>query len=100
MHKIITLIQFQKQAKKVIFTNILFMDISQHIEINPRIMMGKPLIKGTRITVELILEKLSFGESEEDILLAHPHISKEDIKAALAFAAQSLKGENIYPVSI
>lgn len=76
------------------------MNIPEHIEINPKIMMGKPVIKGTRITVEMILEKLSAGESEEDILLAHPHISKEDIKAALAFAAQSLKGEKIYPIAI
>lgn len=76
------------------------MDITQHIEVNPKIMMGKPVIKGTRITVELILEKLSAGENEEDILMAHPHITKEDIKAALAFAAQSLKGEKIYPIAI
>ena len=75
------------------------MDISQHIEINPRILMGKPVIKGTRISVELILEKLSTGETENQILEAHPHITKEDIKAALAFAAQSLKGENIYPIA-
>ncbi len=74
------------------------MDVTQYIEISPKIMMGKPVIKGTRITVELLLEKLSAGETEEDILLAHPHITKEDIKAALSFAAQSLKGENIYPV--
>lgn len=76
------------------------MNIPEHIEINPKIMMGKPVIKGSRIPVEMILEKLSAGESEEDILLAHPHISKEDIKAALAFAAQSLKGEKIYPIAI
>ncbi len=76
------------------------MDITQHIEINSKIMMGNPVIKGTRITVELTLEKLSAGETEENILLAHPHISKEDIKAALAFAAQSLKGEKIYPIAI
>lgn len=62
--------------------------------------MGKPVIKGTRITVELILEKLSIGETEEDILRLHPHISKDDIKAVLAFAAQSLKGEKIYPIVI
>ena len=74
------------------------MDVTQYIEINPKIMMGKPVIKGTRITVELLLEKLSAGETDENILLAHPHITKEDIKAALLFAAQSLKGENIYPV--
>ncbi|MEO6870024.1 MAG: DUF433 domain-containing protein [Ginsengibacter sp.] len=76
------------------------MDIIQHIEVNPKIMMGKPVIKGTRITVELILEKLSVGETEDDILEAHPHVSREDIKAALAFAAESLKGEKIYPIAI
>lgn len=62
--------------------------------------MGKPVIKNTRITVELILEKLSSGESEDDLLIAHPRLTKQDIKAALAFAAQSLKGENIYPVAV
>ena len=75
------------------------MDISNHIEINPKILMGKPVIKGTRISVEQILEKLSAGETENEILQAHPHITKEDIKTALAFAAQSLKGENIYPIA-
>jgi uncharacterized protein (DUF433 family) len=75
------------------------MDIQQNVEINPRIMMGKPVVKGTRITVESILEKLSSGETEDDIIKAHPHLTKENIKAALSFAAQSLKGENIYPVS-
>jgi uncharacterized protein (DUF433 family) len=75
------------------------MDIAHHIEINPKILMGKPVIKGTRISVEMILEKLSAGETENDLLQAHPHITKEDIKAALAFAAQSLKGENIYPIA-
>ena len=74
------------------------MDISKHIEINPKILMGKPVIKGTRISVEQILEKLSAGETENEILRAHPHITTEDIKAALAFAAQSLKGENIYTI--
>ena len=76
------------------------MDISQHIELNPKIMTGKPVIKGTRITVELILEKLSAGETEEDIIEAHPHLTNNDIKAALAFTAQSLKVEKIYPIVI
>ncbi len=75
------------------------MDIFQHIEVNPKILMGKPVIKGTRISVEQILEKLSAGETENEILQAHPHITTENIKAALAFAAQSLKGENIYPIA-
>jgi uncharacterized protein (DUF433 family) len=56
------------------------MDIAHHIEINPKILMGKPVIKGTRISVEMILEKLSAGETENDLLQAHPHITKEDIK--------------------
>ena len=64
------------------------MNIEQYIEVNPKIMMGKPVIKNTRITVELILEKLSSGETEDDILIAYPHLTKEDIKAALAFAAK------------
>ncbi|MEO5946553.1 MAG: DUF433 domain-containing protein [Chitinophagaceae bacterium] len=59
------------------------MDIAKHIKINPKIMMGKPVIKGTRITVEAILEKLSAGETLENILEAHPHLTKEDIQAAL-----------------
>ena len=54
---------------------------------NPNVMMGKPVIRGTRITVELLLEKFAAGQSEEQILLAHPHISREGIRAALAFAA-------------
>ena len=76
------------------------MDISSHIEINPRLMMGKPVIKGTRITVELILESLAAGESLENLLQSYPRLTKEDISAALTFAAQALKGEKIYPVAV
>ncbi|MHA1679431.1 MAG: DUF433 domain-containing protein [Promethearchaeota archaeon] len=68
------------------------------IEANPSIMMGKPVIKGTRITVELIIEKLAAGESEDDILSAHPHLTREMIKAALSFAAKALKADVGYPV--
>ena len=64
---------------------------------NPDIMMGKPVIAGTRITVELILEKLSAGESVEQIIQEHPRLSSEAIKAALAFAAQALKADIVYP---
>ena len=73
------------------------MDNLNDIEINPKVLMGKPVIKGTRIAVELILEKLAAGETENEIIQAHPHLTKKNIKAALAFAALSLKGENIYP---
>jgi len=61
-------------------------------------MMGKPVIVGTRITVELILEKLSCGETVEEILEAHPNLTKESIQDALRFAAEVLKADVIYPV--
>jgi len=64
---------------------------------NPDIMMGKPIIAGTRITVELILEKLSAGESVEQIIQEHPQLNAHTIKAALAFAAQALKADIVYP---
>ena len=60
--------------------------------------MGKPVIAGTRITVELILEKLAAGETVEQILEAHPRLSRVAIQAALAFAADALRGDVIYPV--
>lgn len=66
---------------------------------NPSVMMGKPVIVGTRITVELILEKLAAGETEEEILQAHPRLTTDAIHAALAFAAQSLKADTIYPLA-
>lgn len=66
---------------------------------DPEIMMGKPIIVGTRITVELILEKLSAGETVEQILEAHPRLSREAILAALKFAAEALKAIIVYPVA-
>lgn len=63
---------------------------TKYIEINPKVMMGKPVIKGTRITVELILEKLSKGETIQDILIAYPQINQEAIYAALAYAASMI----------
>jgi uncharacterized protein (DUF433 family) len=69
------------------------MTVTDRIEINPAIMMGKPVIRGTRITVELILRKLGEGATEKDILDAYPHLKKEDIQAANAFAADTLAHE-------
>ena len=75
------------------------MKIQDFIISSPDIMLGKPVIKGTRITVELILEKLSDGESIAEIMEAHPQLTEEAIRAALAFAAQNLKADTIYPVA-
>jgi uncharacterized protein (DUF433 family) len=68
------------------------------IQSDPLIMMGKPVIAGTRITVELILEKLAAGETIEQILEAHPRLTRETIQAALAFAASALHADVVYPV--
>ena len=65
---------------------------------DPAIMMGKPVVAGTRITVELILEKLAAGETKEQLLEAHPRLQAEAIYAALAFAADALRADVIYPV--
>lgn len=65
------------------------------IEINPDIMLGKPVIRGTRIPAELILRKLSEGATEADLLDAYPRLVIEDIKAALAFAADSIAHETV-----
>lgn len=64
--------------------------IQERIEINPEVMLGKPVIRGTRITVELILRKLSEGATEADLLEAYPRLTRQDIQAALAYAASSL----------
>ncbi len=68
----------------------------KRIELNPAIMLGKPVIKGTRIPVELILLKLSEGATEADLLDAYPRLTKLDIQAALAYAASSLAHETIF----
>jgi uncharacterized protein (DUF433 family) len=64
---------------------------------NPKIMMGKPVIADTRITVELLLEKLAAGETVEQLLEAHPRLTQAGIQAALAYAAQTMRSDLIYP---
>jgi uncharacterized protein (DUF433 family) len=75
----------QKQLKQIVVSD-------------PKMMMGKPVIAGTRITVELILEKLAAGETTEQILESHPRLTREAIQAALAFAAEALRYDVIYPI--
>ncbi len=69
------------------------------IESRPDVMMGKPVIAGTRITVEEILEKLGAGETVDQLLEAHPRLSREGVEAALAFAAEALRADVVYPTS-
>jgi uncharacterized protein (DUF433 family) len=65
----------------------------ERIVIDPEIMVGKPVIRGTRIPVEMILRKLGAGLSVEDILADHPHITREDVQAAQAFAADYISND-------
>ena len=69
------------------------MGTSNRIEVNPEIMLGKPVIRGTRVTVELLLRKLSEGATEEELLEAYPHLTRDDIKAAIAYGADTVARE-------
>jgi uncharacterized protein (DUF433 family) len=66
---------------------------------DPNVMMGKPVVAGTRITVELILEKLAAGETVEQLLEAHPRLTREAIQAALQFASEALRADVVYPIA-
>ncbi len=63
-------------------------ELLKRIETNPKIMLGKPVIKGTRLPVEIILEKLGYGYNEEEIIKDFPFLKREDIKACLIYAAK------------
>ena len=71
------------------------MDYKERIASDPDIMLGKPVIKGTRITIELILRKLSEGMIIEELLEAYPHLTKEDIFAALSYSADVIAQEEL-----
>jgi uncharacterized protein (DUF433 family) len=68
------------------------------IEINPKVMVGKPVIKGTRITVELILEKLAAGQTFEDILRSYPHLNRNQILGCLEYAYKSMSADFVFPI--
>ena len=69
------------------------MTITDRIEVNPKVMLGKPVIRGTRIPVELLLRKMSEGASEADLLDAYPRLTRADIQAAIGYAADTLAHE-------
>jgi len=73
-------------------------ELLKRIEINPEVMGGKPIIKGTRITVEPILRRLSEGLNIKEILEDFPYLTVEDIRAALLYASKILEDETIIPV--
>jgi uncharacterized protein (DUF433 family) len=74
------------------------MDYKDRIECKPDVLLGKPVIKGTRVSVELILERLSQGASVPDLLEAYPHITQNDILAALSYASAALSKEELLAI--
>ena len=71
------------------------MTMTDRVEINPRVMLGKPVIRGTRIPVELLLRKLSEGATESELLDAYPRVTREDIQAAVRYAADTVAHEEV-----
>jgi uncharacterized protein (DUF433 family) len=71
------------------------MTVHDRIEINPKIMLGKPVIRGTRIPVELIVRKMAEGADEKALLQAYPTLTSNDVHAALRYAADSLAHEEV-----
>ena len=69
------------------------------IEVNPKVMFGKPVIKGTRIPVDMILEKLAHGNTEAQILESYPNITAESISACLYYATLQIRNEHIYSIA-
>jgi uncharacterized protein (DUF433 family) len=72
---------------------------TQGIRSDPAVMMGKPVVEGTRITVESILEELGAGQTIEQLLEAHPRLTREGVLAAVRFGAEVLRADVAYPVS-
>ena len=72
----------------------------QRISIDPKVMVGKPVIRGTRIPIELIVRMLAQGIPESDILREYSRLQPDDIRAALAYAAQVLANEEVFPLAV
>ena len=75
-------------------------DFMKRIVVDPKVMVGKPIIKGTRITVEAIVRRVAQGMTFDEILEDYPYITKEDIKASLFYANSLVAGEEIFPVIV
>lgn len=74
-------------------------DYKKHIQSDPKIMLGKPTVKGTRITVELLLWKIAGGYTFDEILEMYPHLKLEDILASIAYAAAMMESEEVIPAA-
>ena len=68
----------------------------RRIAVDPKIMLGKPVIKGTRLPVEIIVEKVAYGASVDDLKKDYPFLKKDDVRAALLYAAKRIANEEVY----
>jgi len=75
-------------------------DWKDRISVDPKVLVGKPVIKGTRIAVEFLMELLAEGWTHEQILKSYPQLSPGDIHAALHYATEALKQEHVYPLPV
>ena len=71
---------------------------TDRIVVDPKVLAGKPVVRGTRISVEFVVDLLATGWSHAQILASHPHLSEEDIRACLAYASELLREEKVYPL--
>ncbi|HSO73476.1 MAG TPA: DUF433 domain-containing protein [Blastocatellia bacterium] len=76
------------------------MNWEERITIDPNILVGKPVIKGTRLAVEFVIELLAQGWTEQQVLENYPGIAEEDIHACLAYASAALRNEKVYPLHV
>jgi len=74
------------------------MALTDRIVVDPKVLTGKPIVRGTRISVELVVELLAAGWSHAQILASYPHLTEEDIRACLAHASELLREEKVYPL--
>lgn len=76
------------------------MDWGERIVVDPAILVGKPVVKGTRLAVEFIVDLLAQGWPEDEILRNYPGLTREDIKACLSYASAVLRAEKVYPLKV
>ena len=100
MRRYITRVAFQHKIEKRSQIIDLLMDQQSRITINPDILVGKPIIRGTRITVEFIIDLLAQGWSADEILRNYPGISLEDIQVCLSYTSATLKAEKVYAIPV
>ncbi len=74
------------------------MDWRDHITVDPQILVGKPVVKGTRISVELVIDLLAAGWNEQQVLDSYPTLKTDDVRACLAYASEILHAEKVFPL--